>query len=52
MKRKTMVFLMCTRTICGIELTDRETEAIWCHMINRRLSEDTIAATKVLTKVQ
>lgn len=44
--------LRCERTIRGREYTDREVEAAWLKVINRRLSEDKTAATKVLRKEQ
>jgi ribonuclease HI len=40
----------CERTIRGIERTGREIDTTWRHTINRRLSEDTIAATKILRR--
>ncbi|KAF8266592.1 hypothetical protein EI94DRAFT_1848443 [Lactarius quietus] len=42
--------LRCERTIRGTEQTERTTEALWRKTINRRLSEDKIAAIKVLHK--
>ena len=44
--------LRCERTIRGREYTDREVEAAWLKVINRKLSEDKTTATKVLRREQ
>ena len=44
--------LRCERTIHGKNHTDREVEAAWLNVINRRLSEDKTTATKVLRREQ
>ena len=44
--------LRCERTIRGKEHTDKEVEAAWLRVINRRLSEDKTTATKVLRREQ
>ena len=44
--------LRCERTIRGKAHTDREVEAAWLKVINRRLSEDKTTATKVLRREQ
>ena len=44
--------LRCERTIREREPTEKETRAAWLKVINRRLSEDKMTATKVLRRKQ
>ena len=40
----------CGRAIRGDELTENETKAAWRRTLNRRISEDTTTASRVLRK--
>jgi hypothetical protein len=42
--------MRCERCVRGTEHTAEQTKASWRNIINRRLSEDTITASKVLRK--